>query len=61
VTYGGLPKSGAAFERAASFGRVTPDFWMEHATGSALSAEPLLRAAEDALRAEEGFAGVAPR
>jgi hypothetical protein len=55
------PKSGAAFERAASFGRVTPDFWMEHATGSALSAEPLLRAAEDALRAEEGFAGVAPR
>jgi hypothetical protein len=50
------PKSGAA-----SFGRVTPDFWMEHATGSALSAEPLLRAAEDALRAEEGFAGVAPR
>src|SRR5206468_11457670 len=31
---------GAQFERAASFGRVTPDLWMEYATGSPLSAKP---------------------
>jgi len=42
---------GAQFERAASFGRVTPDFWMEHATGSPLSAQPLLDATEKALSA----------
>jgi hypothetical protein len=45
-------KSGAEFERVASFGRVTPDFWMVHATGSPVSAEPLLRATEAALQAE---------
>jgi hypothetical protein len=50
------PRSGAEFERVASFGRVTPDFWMVHATGSPVSAEPLLRATEAALRAEAGVA-----
>jgi hypothetical protein len=45
-------KSGAEFERVASFGRVTPDLWMVHATGSPVSAEPLLRATEAALQAE---------
>ena len=43
---------GAEFERAASFGRVTPDLWMQHATGTPVSAEPLLRATEAALAAE---------
>jgi len=47
-------RSGAEFERAASFGRVTPDDWMVHATGSPVSAEPLLRATEAALAAESG-------
>ena len=46
------PKSGAEFERIASFGRVTPDFWMTHATGAPVSAEPLLRATAEALKAE---------
>ncbi len=41
---------GAEFERMASFGSVTPDLWMEHATGKPVSAGPLLRATEDALR-----------
>jgi hypothetical protein len=45
--------SGAQFERAASFGRVTPDLWMEHATGRPLSAKPLLDATEAALGAEQ--------
>ena len=44
---------GAEFERAASFGRVTPDLWMQHATGAPVSADPLLRATESALNAEE--------
>jgi hypothetical protein len=46
------PRSGAEFERAASFGRVTPDLWMQHATGSNVSADPLLRATEAALAQE---------
>jgi hypothetical protein len=33
----------------ATFGSVTPDLWMQHATGNPVSAEPLLRAAERAL------------
>jgi hypothetical protein len=41
---------GKEFERMASFGSVTPDLWMVHATGSPLSAEPLLNAAGRALR-----------
>jgi hypothetical protein len=47
-------KSGAEFERMASFGRVTPDYWMVHATGAPVSADPLLRATAAALAAEEG-------
>src|SRR5438270_723545 len=45
---------GAEFERAASFGRVTPDLWMQHATGAPVSAAPLLRATEAALAADRG-------
>jgi hypothetical protein len=41
---------GEEFERMASFGSVTPDHWMRHATGSAVSAAPLLRATERALQ-----------
>jgi hypothetical protein len=41
---------GAEFERMASYGNVAPDLWMEHATGRPLSAEPLLQAAEAALK-----------
>ncbi|XXF81206.1 hypothetical protein P2318_16010 [Myxococcaceae bacterium GXIMD 01537] len=40
---------GAEFERMARYGAVTPDVWMVHATGAAVSAEPLLRATEAAL------------
>jgi len=46
------PHTGAEFERMASFGRVTPDFWMVHATGAPISAEPLFRATAAALAAE---------
>ena len=46
--------SGAEFERMTSFGRVTPDFWMTHATGAPVSADPLLRATAEALKAEAG-------
>jgi oligoendopeptidase F len=48
------PNSGAEFERIAKFGRVTPDLWMQNATGKPVVAEPLLEATEKAL-AEEGF------
>ncbi|MBI3468017.1 MAG: hypothetical protein HY000_33840 [Planctomycetes bacterium] len=41
---------GEEFERMASFGSVLPDLWMEHATGSPVSVEPLLRATERALK-----------
>ncbi|WP_370644039.1 hypothetical protein [Myxococcus sp. RHSTA-1-4] len=41
---------GAEFERMASHGAVTPDQWMLHATGAPVSAEPLLRATEAALK-----------
>ncbi|HEY2027767.1 MAG TPA: hypothetical protein VGH20_01045 [Myxococcales bacterium] len=43
--------SGKAFEHAASFGRVTPDLWMEHATGRPVVAEPMLDATKAALDA----------
>jgi hypothetical protein len=46
-------RSGAAFERAARVGRLSPDLWMESATGKPVSAEPLLRATEQAVSAEE--------
>ena len=42
---------GAEFERMATFGAVTPDVWMTHATGAPVGAEPLLRATEAALAA----------
>jgi hypothetical protein len=42
-------KLGPEFERMASYGAVTPDLWMEHATGAPVSAAPLLRATEAAL------------
>ena len=52
------PRSGAEFERVASYGRVTPDLWMMHATGAPVSADPLLRATEAALKSESsGSAG----
>ncbi len=43
---------GEEFERVAKFGSVTPDLWMKNATGEALSARPMFRAAEAALEAE---------
>ena len=46
--------SGKAFEHAASYGRVLPDLWMEHATGRPVVAEPMLEATEAALRAAGG-------
>jgi hypothetical protein len=47
------PGSGAAFESAASYGRVLPDMWMEHATGKPVVAEPMLEATEAALNAAQ--------
>jgi len=43
--------SGKAFEHAASYGRVTPDLWMQHATGKPVVAEPMLQATEAAVQA----------
>jgi len=40
---------GPEFERMAKYGSVTPDVWMTNATGSPVSAAPLLRATEKAL------------
>ncbi len=40
---------GSEFERMATFGRVAPDVWMKHATGSAVSPEALLAGTEKAL------------
>jgi hypothetical protein len=45
--------SGAEFERVTRVGRLSPDLWMENATGSPVTAEPLLHAAEEAVRVEE--------
>ena len=45
--------SGAEFERVARFGHVSPDLWMEHATGKPVVAEPLLEAAKAAIEGEE--------
>lgn len=42
-------KLGPEFERMASQGAVMPDVWMKQATGSPISAEPLLRATRAAL------------
>jgi hypothetical protein len=40
---------GPEFERMAKMGRVTPDQWMEHATGKPVGAEALLEATQKAL------------
>lgn len=40
---------GDEFERMAIHGQVTPDQWLIHATGSALSADALLQATQEAL------------
>jgi hypothetical protein len=47
-----MKKSGAIgpeFERMAKMGRVTPDLWMENATGKPVGAEALLQATQRAL------------
>jgi hypothetical protein len=41
---------GEEFERMTSYGSVAPDLWMEHAAGRPVSAQPLLRATEAALK-----------
>src|ERR1700692_884861 len=40
---------GPEFERMAKMGDVTPDLWMEHATGKPVGSEALLEAAQRAL------------
>ena len=42
---------GPEFERMAEFGHVTPDLWMEHATGRPVGPEALLEATQRALAA----------
>ncbi|MCP4660564.1 MAG: hypothetical protein GY856_34625 [bacterium] len=42
---------GAEVERICRLGNLTPDAWMRQAVGSPLSAEPLLRAAAEAVEA----------
>ena len=41
---------GSEFERMAKMGRVTPDLWMENATGKPVGAEALLSATDEALK-----------
>ena len=41
--------TGPEFERMARMGRVTPDLWMENATGKPVGPEPLLAATDKAL------------
>jgi hypothetical protein len=45
---------GPEFERMAKMGDVTPDLWMEHATGRPVGSEALLEAAQRALAAVSG-------
>ena len=42
--------------RGAGFGHVSPDLWMENATGKPVVAEPLLEAAQAAISGLEGEA-----
>ncbi|HET7441746.1 MAG TPA: hypothetical protein VFJ47_10640 [Terriglobales bacterium] len=42
-------KVGPEFERMATYGRVTPDLWMEHATGKPVGPESLLSATQSAM------------
>jgi hypothetical protein len=44
---------GPEFERMATMGRVTPDLWMEHATGKPVGPEALLAATQRALGAAD--------
>jgi hypothetical protein len=41
---------GSEVERIARFGRVSPDLWMENATGKPVGAEALLAATEQAMK-----------
>jgi hypothetical protein len=45
---------GAEFERMAKMGAVTPDLWMQHATGQVVGPEALLEAAQRAFAAVSG-------
>lgn len=45
---------GPEFERITRFGNVTPDLWMQNATGSPVSADPLLEATQEALAGQPG-------
>jgi hypothetical protein len=45
---------GPEFERMARMGDVTPDLWMEHATGRPVGPEALLEATQRALAADGG-------
>jgi hypothetical protein len=45
---------GAEFERMAKLGAVTPDLWMQHATGQPVGSEALLEAAQRAFTAVSG-------
>jgi hypothetical protein len=44
---------GAEFERICQLGSITPNTWMRQAVGAPLSAQPLLEAAERALKTLE--------
>ena len=44
---------GSEFERMAKMGAVTPDLWLQHATGAKLSTAPLLRMTQAALAASK--------
>ncbi len=48
----GRAEFGSEFERMTTYGLVTPDAWMIHATGEPVSAGPLLRAVERAVQAK---------
>jgi hypothetical protein len=43
---------GPEFERMAKMGRITPDLWMERATGKPVGPEALLEATKQALAAQ---------
>ena len=43
-------KIGPEFERMAKMGRVTPDLWMENATGKPVGPDALLTATQEAVQ-----------
>ncbi len=53
----GAKSLGAEFERMASYGSVTPDLWLRHATGAPVGTRALLGAAERALAASKPASG----